>query len=160
MEPVEFKGILSPEQLDREIFKFWKACIIAAAMIPVLSVLIILAVVLGYTKLSTISAIAYPVTAIVLITFGLGFIIPATITSIRRVSMTVRMAYTGLHTNERVANDLRALIKEAKPIIETVKNQTQDGFLEKIEGHLKTIADRVKKATDPLQPKKRTLIED
>lgn len=150
IKPIEFKDILSPEDLDREIRKFWKACILASLLVPLLAVGVVSLLFFRVTSLSTVGQIAYPVTAVVLMTFGLAFVIPATITSIRRVSMTVRMAYTGLQTNQQTTDSIKAFIEEAKPIIEVIRNQTQDGFLEKIEGHLKTIAERVKRDTETI----------
>lgn len=160
IQPIAFEDILSPEDLDREIRTFWRRCILASLLVPLLAAGVVALLLFGITSISTVGQIAYPVTAVVLMTFGLAFVIPATITSIRRVSMTVRMAYTGLKTNQQTTDSIKAFIEEARPIIEVIRNQTQDGFLEKIEGHLKTIAERVKLDTSPLQTARRPLIED
>ena len=159
-EPVTFAGILPPEELDREIGRFWRNCILLSLLVPLLAAVVVALLLFGVTSISTVGQIAYPVTAVVLMTFGLAFVIPATITSIRRVSMTVRMAYTGLKTNQYTTDAIKDFLKEARPIVETMKNQVQDGFLEKIEGHLKTIADRVKRDTEPLPTGRRQATED
>jgi hypothetical protein len=162
MQPVPtfvFPNVLSPDQLDREIRKVWKICIVASFSVPILAFVVSVLLFLGITDLKTVGLIAYPITAIVLMTFGLAFVIPATLTSIRRVSATVRMAYTGLQTNQQTTESIKAFLQEARPIVEVLKNQVQDGFLEKIEGHLKVIADRVKKDTTPLPTGRRPSIE-
>jgi hypothetical protein len=160
LPPVVFPEILSPEELDLEIRRVWKICIFASTLVPLLACVVAGLLVLGVTDLKTVGLVAYPITAIVLMTFGLAFVIPATLTSIRRVSATVRMAYTGLCTNQQTTDSIKAFLEEARPIVEVIKNQTQDGFLEKIEGHLKTIADRVKKDTNPLPTGRRPVVED
>lgn len=160
IDPISFPDILSPEQLDREIRRVWKICILASAFVPFMACVVVGLLLLGVTDLKTVGLIAYPITALVLMTFGLAFVIPATLTSIRRVSATVRMAYTGLQTNQKTTDAIKAFFDEARPVVETIKNQTQDGFLEKIESHLKTIADRVKRDTTPLPTASRPVIED
>lgn len=157
---ITFENIVPPEELDRELRRFWKSCVLASLAVPILAVVVIALLFFGVTSLSTVGQIAYPVTAVVLMTFGLAFVIPATITSIRRVSATVRMAYTGLQTNQYTTDAIKDFLKEARPIVEVMKNQVQDGFLEKIEGHLKTIADRVKRDTTPLPTGRREVVED
>lgn len=157
---ITFENIVPPEELDREIRRVWKVCILMSTTVPLLAGAVGAALFLGYTKLSTIGMVAPAVMAIVLMTFGLAFIVPATITSIRRVSMTVRMAYTGLKTNQYTTDSIKDFLKEARPIVEVMKNQVEDGFLEKIEGHLKTIADRVKRDTAPLPTGRRQSVEE
>lgn len=159
LQPIVFPDILSPEQLDREIRHVWKICIIASVSVPLAACAVGVLLALGITDLKTVGLVAYPVTAIVLMTFGLAFVIPATLTSIRRVSATVRMAYTGLQTNQQTTESIKAFLEEARPIVEVMKNQVEDGFLEKIEGHLHVIADRVKKDTTPLPVGRRPVVE-
>lgn len=158
--PITFEGILTPEELDREIRRIWKICILTSLLVPALAGIVVALLLLGVTELKTIGLIAYPVTGLVLMTFGLAFVIPATITSIRRVSATVRMAYTGLRTNQYTTDSIKAFLQEARPIVEVMKNQVEDGFLEKIEGHLKTIADRVKRDTEPLPTGRRQSVDE
>jgi hypothetical protein len=159
VRPIVFPDILSPEELDREIRRVWKICIAASVSVPLLACVVVALLFFGVTDLKTVGLIAYPITAIVLMTFGLAFVIPATLTSIRRVSATVRMAYTGLQTNQQTTESIKAFLEEARPIVDVMKNQIQDGFLEKIEGHLKTIAERVKRDTTPLPTGRRPSIE-
>jgi len=165
--PPSIEGIPTPEELDRGIRKIWIACIVGSTFVPATALAIVVAVSLGAVKLSTVGLVAPVLMAVVLMTFGLCFVIPAGVTSLRRMSTTVRMAYTGLYTNQKVSEDLKAMVAEARPlirdlrpIVDTIRNQTQDGFLEKIEGHLKAIADRVKRDTQPLPVSKRPVHEE
>jgi hypothetical protein len=164
-----------PEMADheREVRRIWRICIptaIGVFLAFAIGILISLRVGVPLQVLALVVPVAM---MIVIIVFGVGFAVPTAITGMLRLGLTVKMGYESLKmartTTETVQEikreaspaiqDLKHVLEQAKPVADVLSRQAQDGYLEKVESHLKSISEGVKRSTSPLKPVTRPTVE-
>jgi hypothetical protein len=153
-----------------EVSKLWKICRwLAIGIFVVISVITAIMFMSGMDpeKAVAISTIAFQA---ILLSYGMGFFVPALLTSLKRLGLSVHMMYESLRLGQQAADKMKdlhdraipvfsrgeKLIENLEPIIEVANQQAQDGYLEKIEAHMKAIREAIERQT-PLSTKSRTI---
>lgn len=143
----------------REARRIFTTCIASGAIVVVTALTAIVgALILGVAP-QTVAVFAMLTMNVCVVAFGLSYGIPVGLISLRRLELTIRMSRIGLDRSCETADAITGLVRKVDPIVQVLDRQTQDGYLEKIEGHLKTIADRVRRDTAPLSVVKRQTTE-
>jgi hypothetical protein len=170
---IEFASLPTLEEHEARIRRVWRILISVAVGTVVLAVTAVALLLWSSVPLTTI-ATAIPVIMICgVYLFGVGFAIPAGLTSMDRLRLTIHMGFESLKMARTttlavrdlktelapVLRNLRAIVDDLKPVAQVANRQAQDGYLEKIESHLRTIADRVKRDTAPVPVRTRPTTE-
>lgn len=95
-----------------------------------------------------------------------GFTIPLFLEQRANLALSIDMGRESLdRANEMgdkfvpAVEKLAALVEKLEPVADVVSRQAQDGYLEKIEGHMKAIRDAAVRETSPVQVRKRQVQE-
>lgn len=147
------------EEHNRLIRKIWTGCLIASAICFVLMMAIVAVMSsMGYDSQKIVSVMLIAVYIVVPV-YGVGYIGPAFATSLLKMGMAVEMSREGLDIGHETAGMIGGMKDELKPVISDLRHiadrleqsVVKDGILEKVEGHMKAIRDRIERDTKPLE---------
>lgn len=109
------------EAHDRFIRRIWKLCIGMAAAVFLLTGGIVLALFLAGHDSKKVVEISTAVFQVLVLSYGLGFFVPAFLTSLFKMSLGVEMSRRGLEIGEETSKVLAQLSKDAGPLIVDAK---------------------------------------
>jgi hypothetical protein len=155
---------------DREVRRLWKICILLASLIffstSGATLLMLRLGVEGPTVLVA-STLFFQ---IVVVSYGMAFFVPAFLTSLKKLSLSIRMGFQSLDMAKEtveavkevrselrpVVDDLKYVTEQAKPVVDRLnKAVVEDGILERAEEHMRIIRERVERDTKPIGIKTR-----
>lgn len=159
IEAQAFGSIPTFEEHNREIQRLWTTCIVVASGLFLGLTLGLVVLFAAKTQLAIIVLLSTLAFQVVGISYGIGFLVPAAMTSIRRLSLSLQMGYQGLRMTRTMTAEMGDLIGEVKPIMEVASRIVKDGYFEKIEGHMKAIRTAIERQAAPVKPLVRPSVE-
>ena len=101
----------------------------------------------------------------ILLSYGMGFFVPSLLTSLMRLGLSVHMMYESLRMGRETVEAMKSVQGEAEPLFKdgreivdhlkpVVEKLTPD-TLDRLEGYLKDVRDRVVRDTEPLPAPRR-----
>ncbi len=168
MRPVrrEHVHIPTPEEHKRRTRRIWFLCGLIALFVLV-SIGGTVALLVMDNDVHTIVGWTTIIFQIVIGMFATGFTTPLFLEQRANFILSIDMGRESLELGTETAEamidlknefvpvvkDLKALVDQMKPVVEVANRQVQDGYLEKIEGHMKAIRDAIERDSKPLQPR-------
>lgn len=106
---------------------------------------------------------------ILVVSYGMGFFVPAFLTSLTKLSLSIQMGRESLRMGQEtveamkdvqgnlkpILDDLKDVVEKTQPVVDKMNEAVQKGILEKVEGHLEAIRKRIDKDTQPLPVRRR-----
>lgn len=160
VEAQAFGDIPTFEEHNREIRRLWAACIAVASFLFIGLAGGLIFLFARQTQLAIIVLLSTLAFQVVGISYGVGFLVPAAMTSIRRLSLSLQMGYQGLRMTRTMTGEMKDLIGEVKPIMEVANRVVKDGYFEKIEGHMAAIRKAIERQAAPVKPLARETVEE
>ncbi len=118
LAPVAFDDIPTPDQHAREVRQIFTVCGIFAASALVLAVLGVWIALVRGVPLQTVAFVVPIVMGAGIATFAIGYAMPVGLVSLKRLEMAYRMGYFGLTQN-------RKAVSAMETIAERIKKETQ-----------------------------------
>lgn len=134
------------EEHARFVRRIWKICILMAAATFVVTGGIVLALFLGGHDGKKIVEVSTSVFQVVVLSYGLGFFVPAFLTSLITMSLGIHMSRRGIEIGEKTAANLESLQRD---VIEKV-----DKWIDRAEKKLDEAIVRLEKKADEMKGKK------
>jgi len=118
MEPIKLP---TREEHRRIIRRLWMGCIGAACAIFVVTGGVVLGLFMEGKDSKRIVEITTAIFQVLVLSYGMGFFVPAFLTSLMKMSLGVEMSREGLSVGKQTAELLRGFAKDIKPIIHDLK---------------------------------------
>jgi hypothetical protein len=160
--------IPSFEEHERAIKKLWRTCILLGSVMFVGSVLTLVFFARRRYDLSALLGISTMTFQVVGMTYGAAFLVPAFLTSLKRMGLSVRMMYEGnrlgvegARAMKEIRDDMKPILLEGREVVKTVhKAIVEEGLLKQVAADMKAIRTRIDRDTTPLKPVARPVMED
>ncbi len=153
------------QEHELEVKKLWLTCrYLAIATLVVVGLLTAAMFAAGMDagKAVAVSTIVFQA---ILLSYGMGFFVPSLITSLKRLGLSVHMMYESLRMGRETVEamksvqgeaeplfvDGRVIVDQLKPIVDKLTPET----LDRLEGYLQDVRDRVVRDTEPLPAPRR-----
>jgi len=167
------RHIPTPEEHERRTRRIWIACSFIALFVLV-SIGGTVALLIVDNDVHKIVGWTTIIFQIVIGMFATGFTTPLFLEQRANFILSIDMGRESLELGTQTANamidlkeefvpvvkDLKDLVDQMKPVVEVANRQVQDGYLEKIESHMKAIRESVERGASPLKPKARSVQGD
>ncbi len=126
------------EEHDREVRRLWYSCIFMASLVFIGASGTIFALITQGHQWSMIVNIAVTCFDVIILSYGLGFFVPAFLTSLKRMALAIDLSYMGLEVGRQTANLLMEMWKEMKPILDQFGKTTKsvDRLVERLDENL------------------------
>lgn len=174
MRPVlDHVHIPSPEEHKRRTRRIWIACGFIALFVLVSIGGTVLLLVMNH-DVHTIVGWTTIIFQIVIGMFATGFTTPLFLEQRANFILSIDMGRESLELGTKTAmamidlknefvpvvKDMKGLVDKMKPVVEVANRQVQDGYLEKIESHMKAIREAIERQSAPVKPKSRVVHEE
>lgn len=169
--------IPSRERHNLVIRRLWWWCAAGAALVFAATSAVALALYFKGHDSDKILKVSTTIFQILIMSYGIGFFVPAFTTSLLKMSLGVEMSREGLEVGKRTAKhidhlqkelrgiltDVREIVGPVRSLIEDLKRQkvgkvvefierlSNDGSIEKIAGAVESIGDRIHKAIEKVE---------
>lgn len=171
MPAVREGAIPSRDEHRRRTRRIWVLCGLAALFILVSMGGTIALLVAAGRDVHRIVAATTVIFQVVIAMFAVGFTTPLFLEQRANLALSLDMGRESLHLGTEAAGamtgvrnelvpvirELRTLVEQAGPVVAVANRQAQDGYLEKIEAHMRAIKEAVERGSGPVKPKTRTV---
>lgn len=150
---------------ERAVKRLWITCFIIAGAVFVCAgtpTFTMFALGMDPEKLVAISTSLFQ---IILMSYGMGFFVPAFLTSLARLRLSVHMMYESLRMGYETMKAMKEMRDEAKPLFKDMKelvtkvkpfaDELTPDLVQELRGYLKDIRNRVVRDTEPLPVRRR-----
>jgi len=134
------------EEHKRHIKKLWWTCIILATLVFLAAGGSFAGMMLAGTPAAVVVNISTGIFQIIVLSYGLGFFVPAFLTSLARLSLGIEMSRVGVEVGVETAEMLETTRKRADDLGETVKKHLEEAVrkgLEKFAEHAREMQDEI-----------------
>ena len=158
LPPEALPPIPSFEEQELEVKRLWRRCITLAVTIFLVEGALVAWMFLAGMEPGRASAITAITFQVILLAYGMGFFVPAFLTSLKRLRLSIHMMYESLRMGRETVEAMESVKDEAKPLFADARklvDKASPETLDRLEGYLRDVRDRVVRDTDPLPVNKR-----
>lgn len=114
---VEDDLVPTREEHRRFIRRLWKTCIVLATVLFVVAGVVVAGLFFAGHAPDRVVEISTAIFQVIVLSYGMGFFVPAFLTSLVKMSMGVEMSRKGLEIGKTTAAILRDFQREIKPLL-------------------------------------------
>lgn len=150
---------------ERQVRRLWKQCVAIAGLVFLVTGATTAVMFHQGMNPATVVALSTTIFQVLLLSYGMGFFVPAFLTSLKRLHLSVQMMYVSLDMGRQTVDAMKEMRDKANPLFKDARELVDQvtpaakrldaAAVERLEGYMKDIRDRIVRDTQPLKVNRR-----